>query len=43
MAATQSALGSVNVTRGLVSDWFMLRKVISNVRDRIMSYVGDRK
>lgn len=39
MASTQSALGSDNVTRGLISHWFMLRKAISNIRDRIRGYI----
>lgn len=24
-------------------DWFTLRKVLSNVRNKIMSYIGDKK
>lgn len=43
MAATQSALGSDNVTGGLVSHWFMLREAISNVRDKITISVRGKK
>lgn len=39
MASTQSALGGDNVTSGLISHWFMLRKAISNIRDRIRGYI----
>lgn len=39
MISSQSALGSDNVTSGLISRWFMLRKAISNVRDRIMGCI----
>lgn len=43
MAATQSALGGDNVTGGLVSHWFMLRKAIGNVRDTVTIYIRGKK
>lgn len=39
MASTQGALGSDNFTSGLILLWFMLRKAISNIRDRIRGYI----